>query len=425
MTGAPQESDSRAGGRAPVPTAAKRPSLAAGLLAGPLAGLFYGLVLAHLAQRGLAPLPVTSQLVYLGLVAGGNVLVGLGAAMIGLLLLRRGSGLRLSGAAWTVLALGLIELHLRVLELGLHPAIHGLVLACVFLGARLLLARLAPLFRWLGRPHILAAADLVGLLAFAMRVAGTRASDHGAPTWTLALWLPAALLLALGLGLATRGRGPRLLAAAAALAGLVLAALSLHAPSDRPTTAAHPNVLIVTVDTLRADHLGCYGATEVPTPAIDALAAEGVLFEQAISPIPTTNPAHSSLFTGLDPGDHGVINNAPYAFFPEVRTLPELLAHEVYRTAAFVSGYTLKRPLAPVRPLPALRRRLRLPTLCPQRVARHGAAAAGQAGRALRGPALAHPRRAFRSPRGGPRGRRRRLARAKRRRTVLPLAAPV
>src|SRR4029079_19721228 len=69
------------------------------------------------------------------------------------------------------------------------------------------------------------------------------------------------------------------------------------------------NLVIVTLDTTRADRIGAYGSHEVETPAIDRLASEGVLFDQAVSAAPLTLPAHSSLFTGKFPPEHGVRDN--------------------------------------------------------------------------------------------------------------------
>src|SRR5688572_7573412 len=69
------------------------------------------------------------------------------------------------------------------------------------------------------------------------------------------------------------------------------------------------NVLLITLDTTRADRLGCYGYSKAMTPAIDQLAQEGVLFERAYSPAPLTLPVHASLFTGLYPPEHGLRTN--------------------------------------------------------------------------------------------------------------------
>lgn len=72
------------------------------------------------------------------------------------------------------------------------------------------------------------------------------------------------------------------------------------------------NLLLITVDTLRADRLGAYGDAEADTPRLDALAQGGVRFESCYSPVPLTLPSHSTLFTGRYPFTHGVRNNGNY-----------------------------------------------------------------------------------------------------------------
>ncbi|MDP9323467.1 MAG: sulfatase-like hydrolase/transferase, partial [Acidobacteriota bacterium] len=72
------------------------------------------------------------------------------------------------------------------------------------------------------------------------------------------------------------------------------------------------NLIVVTLDTTRADRIGAYGAHDVETPAVDRLASEGVLFEQAVSVAPLTLPAHSSIFTGKFPPEHGVRDNGGF-----------------------------------------------------------------------------------------------------------------
>jgi len=106
---------------------------------------------------------------------------------------------------------------------------------------------------------------------------------------------------------------------------------------------ARLNVLIVTIDTLRADHLGCYGFALAHTPAIDKLAAEGVRCAHAISAAPITMPAHSSIFTGLFPPAHGVRDNGAYALGEGAVTLAERLHDAGYTTHAFVSALVLNR----------------------------------------------------------------------------------
>jgi choline-sulfatase len=101
------------------------------------------------------------------------------------------------------------------------------------------------------------------------------------------------------------------------------------------------NVLLVTIDTLRWDHLGCYGDASASTPVLDALARRGVRFETALAHVPLTAPSHASILTGLTPLRHGVRDNGGYALSPPARTLAVRLTDAGYRTAAFVSGFPL------------------------------------------------------------------------------------
>jgi arylsulfatase A-like enzyme len=101
------------------------------------------------------------------------------------------------------------------------------------------------------------------------------------------------------------------------------------------------NVLLITIDTCRADHLGCYGNKEIKTPAIDEIASRGVLFENAYSPAPITLPTHSSILTGQHPIQHGVRTNGLFALGEDSTSLAEILKEQGYETAAFVSAYVL------------------------------------------------------------------------------------
>jgi choline-sulfatase len=130
-------------------------------------------------------------------------------------------------------------------------------------------------------------------------------------------------------------------------AALTLATLILNggcrAGASRSSPAEHPNVLLVTVDTLRADHVGCYGYKDASTPAIDALANRGVRFETAVAHAPLTGPSHASILTGRIPLGHGFRNNSGFTLVPRVRTAAEEFRQASYRTAAFVSGFPLDR----------------------------------------------------------------------------------
>jgi len=125
-----------------------------------------------------------------------------------------------------------------------------------------------------------------------------------------------------------------------ALAGLLACGLALGACKPAAPQPP-PNLLLIVVDTLRADRLGCYGAQRDTTPALDALAASGVRFQQARSTAPWTKPAVASIFTGLHPSAHGA--NRVKSSLPEsARTLAERLRDAGYRTAGVVSHDVLR-----------------------------------------------------------------------------------
>ncbi len=129
-----------------------------------------------------------------------------------------------------------------------------------------------------------------------------------------------------------------------AAALLLLAAAPAGAgPPARVEPVEPASLLLVTLDTTRADHLGCYGATFAATPRLDALAAGGVRFERALAPAPITLPSHATMLTGLVPRRHGVRANSRFPLGPEPPVLAEALAAAGYRTAAFVSSAVLDR----------------------------------------------------------------------------------
>jgi arylsulfatase A-like enzyme/Flp pilus assembly protein TadD len=120
--------------------------------------------------------------------------------------------------------------------------------------------------------------------------------------------------------------------ACAALCGLALAATAWTAP---------PNVVLITIDTVRADHVGCYGDREAHTPNLDSLAREGILFQTAVTSVPLTFPAHCSILTGTYPTLNGVRDNLGYILGDAPPTLATLLKPKGYVTAAFVSAEVL------------------------------------------------------------------------------------
>ena len=110
-----------------------------------------------------------------------------------------------------------------------------------------------------------------------------------------------------------------------------------------PGAIAGYNVLLVTLDTLRSDRVGCYGYPGAETPALDDLAAAGVRFADVVSPVPMTLPAHASILTGDYPPRHGVRDNGTYRLTDEHETLAERLKAQGYATAAFIGAFVLDR----------------------------------------------------------------------------------
>jgi arylsulfatase A-like enzyme/Tfp pilus assembly protein PilF len=100
------------------------------------------------------------------------------------------------------------------------------------------------------------------------------------------------------------------------------------------------NVLLITLDTTRADHLGSYGYAQARTPNLDNLALEGVRFARVYCPAPLTLPSHASIMTGFYPVAHGVRNNG-HELSPKIRTLAEILKGHGFATAAFVSSFSV------------------------------------------------------------------------------------
>ena len=117
---------------------------------------------------------------------------------------------------------------------------------------------------------------------------------------------------------------------------------------DAPTYADQQNVLLITVDTLRADHLGCYGYPRPTSPHLDAFAAQAVRFERCISVAGTTLPSHLSIMTSLWPHQHGYVANkgaisGPFQASEGRRTAAQFFGDAGYETAAFISGTTVKK----------------------------------------------------------------------------------
>ena len=118
-----------------------------------------------------------------------------------------------------------------------------------------------------------------------------------------------------------------------AVAGMALAAAAAVRAEPAP-----PNIVLITLDTTRADHLGCYGWPHARTPKLDRLAAGGTRFVSCDASAPLTLPSHASILTGLFPPGHGVRDNGIFVLANHFDTVAELLARGGYHTAAAVSA---------------------------------------------------------------------------------------
>ncbi|MHC5213529.1 MAG: sulfatase, partial [Planctomycetota bacterium] len=118
-----------------------------------------------------------------------------------------------------------------------------------------------------------------------------------------------------------------------------LAAVMAYRHFSRPSIR---HVVLISMDTTRADYLSCYGYPLKTTPNIDAVAAEAVRFEHVISPVPLTLPSHSTMMTGTIPPRHGVHDNLNYTLGDSNVTLAEVLKLNGYTTGAVISSYVLE-----------------------------------------------------------------------------------
>ena len=110
-----------------------------------------------------------------------------------------------------------------------------------------------------------------------------------------------------------------------------------------PARKLPPNVILVTIDTVRADHLGCYGYTEIQTPTLDGLAHDGVVFERAISQVPLTWPSHAVILTGTYPFQNGVQDFTGQPLSPQFHSIAQAFKEHGYATGAVVSAFVLDR----------------------------------------------------------------------------------
>src|SRR5271163_1439511 len=135
------------------------------------------------------------------------------------------------------------------------------------------------------------------------------------------------------------------------VATLLISATAVAAgPSANPaakavphSSRAKPSVLLITIDTLRADHVGCYGAQMVKTPTLDALAHDSVVFERALSQVPLTWPSHAVILTGTYPFQNGVQDFTGQPLAPQFRSVAQAFQQAGYATGAVISAFVLDR----------------------------------------------------------------------------------
>ncbi len=119
-------------------------------------------------------------------------------------------------------------------------------------------------------------------------------------------------------------------------------------PTPQSPLPAKPNILVITIDTMRADHLGCYGYFRDTSPHIDALAKESIVFENCNTPMAQTLPTHTSIFTSVYPREHGIVANIAqtggmYKPSPVLQTFATAIGKQGYLTAGFVSAEPVKK----------------------------------------------------------------------------------
>ena len=130
---------------------------------------------------------------------------------------------------------------------------------------------------------------------------------------------------------------------ASLLLSLSLLVLTVSSVAQSVRRPAKPNVILITIDTVRADHLGCYGAKDVQTPTLDGLARDGVVFDRAISQVPLTWPSHAAILTGTYPFQNGVQDFTGQPLGAQFRSVAQGFKQQGYATGAIVSAFVLDR----------------------------------------------------------------------------------
>lgn len=123
----------------------------------------------------------------------------------------------------------------------------------------------------------------------------------------------------------------------------ILAFVQTAVGANPKTANASPSVILITIDTVRADHVGCYGAKNIQTPTLDSLAHDGVVFERAISQVPLTWPSHAVILTGLRPYQNGVQDFTGQPLDARFRSVAQAFKRHGYATGAVVSAFVLDR----------------------------------------------------------------------------------
>jgi choline-sulfatase len=124
---------------------------------------------------------------------------------------------------------------------------------------------------------------------------------------------------------------------------IVLAVAHVQAAANGASSKPRPNVILITIDTVRADRVGCYGAKNIRTPTLDALGRDGVVFERAISQVPLTWPSHAAILTGLYPFQNGVQDFTGQPLESRFRSVAQAFKQQGYATGAVVSAFVLDR----------------------------------------------------------------------------------
>ena len=131
--------------------------------------------------------------------------------------------------------------------------------------------------------------------------------------------------------------------AASGLLCMFLVVAATAATANGPQAKRPTNVILITIDTVRADHLGCYGYKNIQTPILDSLAHDGIVFERAISQVPLTWPSHAVILTGMYPFQNGVQDFTGQPLDKRFRSVAQAFKEHGYATGAVVSAFVLDR----------------------------------------------------------------------------------